>query len=226
MNKLTCPLALTLRWSTRLMVIVDPSLPVARTLIASCETLLLLLRLTPNHTAKWPEYVTVPVSGARVNHASCVFVIHTSPAALTVMWNTALPVPLIVPAGAPQVESTWNGGNAPWKFCVDEVGPSTAKFFTWWCRPEDLNLHARCTRADCTVRRHAFERRACQRLWRIVHCDGRVLTAKVRCGLLWQRDGPYPAAQRMRCPRSLVRSARRAGGRRLGRARRQKRRRP
>src|SRR6266478_7545667 len=124
MNKLTCPLALTLRWSTRLMVIVDPSLPVARTLIASCETLLLLLRLTPNHTAKWPEYVTVPVSGARVNHASCVFVIQTSPAALTVMWNTALPVPLIVPAGAPQVESTWNGGNAPWKFCVDEVAPA------------------------------------------------------------------------------------------------------
>src|SRR5712692_3175605 len=124
MNKLTCPLALTLRWSTRLMAIVDPSLPVARTLIASCETLLFVLRLTPNHAAKWPEYVTVPVSGVRVNHASCVFVIHTSPAALTVMWNIALPVPLIVPAGAPQVESTWNGGNAPWKFCVDEVAPA------------------------------------------------------------------------------------------------------
>src|SRR5712691_2278413 len=124
MNKLTCPLALTLRWSTRLMVIVDPSLPVARTLIASCETLLLLLRLTPNHTAQWPDYVTVPVSRARVNHASCVFVIHTSPAALTVMWNTALPVPLIVPEGAPQVESAWNGGNAPWKFCVDDVAPA------------------------------------------------------------------------------------------------------
>src|SRR2546425_4111966 len=124
MNRLTCPLALVLMWSTRLIVTVDPSLPIARTLIVSCETLLFWLMLVPNHAAKCPEYVTVPTSGVSVNHASCVDVIHTSPAALTVMWNTALPVPVIVPAGAPQVESTWNGENAPWKFCVDEVAPA------------------------------------------------------------------------------------------------------
>src|SRR5258708_35048315 len=66
------------------------------------------------------------VSGTRVNQLCWVVVTHSSPAELTVIWNTALPVEESVPPGAalPQSEVTCIRGNAPWKFCVTEVAPS------------------------------------------------------------------------------------------------------
>jgi len=49
------PLALTLMWSTRCRVIVDPSVPVSVALRVSWKTRLLWLRLAPNQIVMCPS---------------------------------------------------------------------------------------------------------------------------------------------------------------------------
>src|SRR6266566_7209990 len=106
------------------MVAPEPSVAVARMLNVSCNTLLRLLSLRPNQTAKWPANVgIVGSSGTNTNQPSCVDVSQTSPAVFTVMCMTALNVAVTVPAGAPHCAPTGNVWVTLWRFVVSVNAP-------------------------------------------------------------------------------------------------------